>query len=214
MTDGRYYTKMQADRQARQDRYKAEKAKEDDVRRKEDIERMREEAKAPAFQAEIEDTSVLIGWFKGKYGGGEVPSTNAAKASSTNPLEGVKEHEIRKVDSDFKGMTLKKKGEDEELGGFFGGGGKSKKKGGKKGGAATGSGSQTPLSTEAAGGAVNLPMSLLTALLSLGIPPPSGKDDVQRVISDLETKKAWFEANSASKTKVSELFYHMPARTD
>jgi hypothetical protein len=145
MTDGRYYTKMQADRQARQDRYKAEKAKEDDVRRKEDIERMREEAKAPAFQAEIEDTSVLIGWFKGKYGGGEVPSTNAAKASSTNPLEGVKEHEIRKVDSDFKGMTLKKKGEDEELGGFFGGGGKSKKKGGKKGGAATGSGSQTPL---------------------------------------------------------------------
>jgi hypothetical protein len=47
-------------------------------------------------------------------------------------------------------------------------------------------------------------MSLLTALLSLGIPPPSGKEDVQRVINDLETKKAWFEANSASKTKVCE----------
>jgi len=70
------------------------------------------------------------------------------------------------------------------------------------GGAAGASGSQTPLSSEAAGGAVNLPMSLLTALLSLGIPPPSGKDDIQRVINDLETKKAWFEANSASKTKV------------
>ena len=164
---------------------------------------MREEAKVPAYQAEIEDTAVLVNWFKGKYGGGEVPTTNAAKSTTaTSTLEGVKEHEIRQVDSDFKGMTLKKKGDDEELSGFFGGGGKSKKKGGKKGGAAGASGSQTPLSSEAAGGAVNLPMSLLTALLSLGIPPPSGKEDVQRVINDLETKKAWFEANSASKTKV------------
>jgi hypothetical protein len=203
----RYYAKVQADRQARQDRYKAEKAKEDASRREEDIIRMREEAKVPAYQAEIEDTAVLVNWFKGKYGGGEVPTTNAAKSSTTTTLEGVKEHEIRQVDSDFKGMTLKKKGDDEELSGFFGGGGKSKKKGGKKGGAAGASGSQTPLSSEAAGGAVNLPMSLLTALLSLGIPPPSGKDDISRVINDLETKKAWFEANSASKTKVR--FIHL-----
>jgi hypothetical protein len=204
----RYYAKVQADRQARQDRYKAEKAKEDASRREEDIIRMREEAKVPAYQAEIEDTAVLVNWFKGKYGGGEVPTTNAAKSTTTtSTLEGVKEHEIRQVDSDFKGMTLKKKGDDEELSGFFGGGGKSKKKGGRKGGAAGASGSQTPLSTEAAGGAVNLPMSLLTALLSLGIPPPSGKDDISRVISDLETKKAWFEANSASKTKVR--FIHL-----
>lgn len=168
---------------------------------------MREEAKVPAYQAEIEDTAVLVNWFKGKYGGGEVPTTNAAKSSTTTTLEGVKEHEIRQVDSDFKGMTLKKKGDDEELSGFFGGGGKSKKKGGKKGGAAGASGSQTPLSTEATGGAVNLPMSLLTALLSLGIPPPSSKDDISRVINDLETKKAWFEANSASKTKVRSIFF-------
>lgn len=163
---------------------------------------MREEAKTPAFTAEIEDTATLINWFKGKYGGGEVPTTNAAKTTgNAATVEGVKEHQIRQVDTEFKGMTLKKKGDDEELGGFFGGSGKNKKKGGKKGGA-TGSGSQTPLSGEAASGAVNLPMSLLTALLSLGIPPPSGKDDVQRTIDDLETKKAWFEANSESKTKV------------
>jgi uncharacterized coiled-coil DUF342 family protein len=140
----RYYAKVQADRQARQDRYKAEKAKEDASRREEDIIRMREEAKVPAYQAEIEDTAVLVNWFKGKYGGGEVPTTNAAKSTTTtSTLEGVKEHEIRQVDSDFKGMTLKKKGDDEELSGFFGGGGKSKKKGGKKGGAAGASGSQT-----------------------------------------------------------------------
>lgn len=166
---------------------------------------MREEAKTPAFTAEIEDTTVLINWFKGKYGGGEVPATNAAKTTGNpaTPVEGVKAHEIRQVDSDFKGMTLKKKGDNEEMGGFFGGsGGKSKKKGGKKASGAA-SGSQTPLSEGAASGAVNLPMSLLTALLSLGIPPPSGKEDIQRTIDDLETKKAWFEANSVSKTKAS-----------
>ncbi|OCF61799.1 nuclear segregation protein Bfr1 [Kwoniella mangroviensis CBS 10435] len=204
----KYYAKVQADRQARQERFKAEKAKEDAARRNEEITRLREEAKAPAFTSEIDDCQVLIGWFKGKYGSGEVPSTHAgSNTSEEKVLEGVKALEIRKVDSEdaFKGMTLKKKGDEEELGGFFGGGGKSKKnkKGGnnsKKSGTATPASEGTSTPTSGAG-AVNLPMSLLSALLSLGIPPPSGKDDVQRTIDDLETKKAWFEANSAAKTK-------------
>jgi hypothetical protein len=46
-----------------------------------------------------------------------------------------------------------------------------------------------------------VPYSLLSALLSLSIPPPTTKDDVARCVSDLETKKAWFEANSAKKTQ-------------
>ena len=132
-----------------------------------------------------------------------MPTTNAGKTSTsgaaTAQLQGVKQLEIRQVESDFKGMTLKKKGEDEELGGLFGGGGKKGKKG-KKSSNATPSGSATPTTGET--GAVNLPMSLLSALLSLGIPPPAGKEDVGRVSSDLETKKAWYEANSAAKTKV------------
>jgi hypothetical protein len=198
----RYYAKVQADRQARQERFKAEKAKEDAARREEEITRLREEAKNPAYAAEIEDCKILIGWFQGKYGVGEVPATNAGgKEQAQATLEGVKVLEIRKVENDFKGMTLKKKGDDEELGGFFGGSGKGKKKGGKKG-SASASGTATPQGEAAASGAVNLPMSLLSALLSLGIPPPSGKDDVQRTVDDLETKKAWFEANSAAKTKV------------
>jgi hypothetical protein len=193
----RYYAKVQAERTARQERFKAEKAKEDASRREEEITRLREEAKAPAYAAEIEDCSVLIGWFKGKYGGGEVPSTNAGEklGQTTAQLQGVKELEIRQVNSDFAGMTLKKKGE-AELDGLFGGAGKGKKKGGKK--STAGSGTATPSES----GAVNLPMSLLSALLSLGIPPPSGKEDVQRTIDDLETKKAWYEANSQAKTKV------------
>lgn len=195
----RYYAKVQAERQARQDRFKAEKAKEDAARREEEITRLREEAKNPAYAAEIEDCSVLVGWFKGKYGGGEVPSTNAGNkvGQTTAQLQGVKELEIRQVQSDFAGMTLKKKGDD-ELDGLFGGAGKGKKKGGKKSAAASGSATPT-----ADSGSVNLPMSLLSALLSLGIPPPSGKEDVQRTVDDLETKKAWFEANSQAKTKVS-----------
>lgn len=95
-------------------------------------------------------------------------------------------------------MTLKKKGEDEDLGGLFGGGFKGKKKGKKS---AAPSGTATPTTDS---GAVNLPMSLLSALLSLGIPPPSGKEDVGRTINDLETKKAWYQANSEAKTKVNK----------
>ncbi|ODO00722.1 nuclear segregation protein Bfr1 [Cryptococcus wingfieldii CBS 7118] len=203
-SNDKYYAKVQADRQARQERFKADKAREETERREEEIVRLREEAKIPAYASEIDDTGVLISWFKGKYGSGEVPSTHAGGKGVSNVVEGVKPLETRKVDDEaFKGMTLKKKGED-DLAGFFGGSGKSKKKGGKKG-STNGSGTATPVSQdgEKSGkeAAVNLPMSLLSALLSLGIPPPSGKDDVQRTVDDLEKKKAWFEANSAAKTK-------------
>jgi hypothetical protein len=114
-------------------------------------------------------------------------------------LSQVKALDIRKVDDDVLGVQLKKK--EEETWGGFGGGGKKKGGKGKKATPASGagSGSATP---DASGGAINLPMHLLTALLSLSISPPSSKDDVSRAISDLETKKAWFEANSAAKTKV------------
>lgn len=198
----RYYAKVQADRQARNDRFKAEKAKEDTVRRDEEITRLRDEAKMAAFGGEIEDCNILIGWFKGKYGGGEVPSTNAGDKLATAQLQGVKEIEVRKVENDFAGMTLKKKGEDEELGGFFASKGKGKKKGKK------GSGAATPVEGGGKEVAVNLPMSLLSALLALGISPPTGKEDVQRTLDDLDTKKAWFEANSATKTKVSHTTAH------
>jgi hypothetical protein len=176
-------------------RYKAEKEKEDEVRREEEIVRLREEAKLPAYAAEIEDCSVLIGWFKGKYGGGEVPSTNAGGKAVATQVVGVKPLETRQITSDFAGMTLKKKGDD-ELDGLFGGSIKSKKNKGKKA-AGPANGSATPVDV-----GVNLPMNLLSALLSLGIAPPSSSSDVQRTTDDLETKKAWFEANSAAKTKV------------
>jgi hypothetical protein len=142
----------------------------------------------PAYGGEIEDCQVLIGFFTGKFKAGEVPTTNAGGKAATAQLQGVKELEIRKVER------------------LYGGSGKKGKKG--KSGKAPASGTATPGSTEApattSGGSVNLPMSLLSALLALGIPPPSGKEDVPRTVNDLETKKSWFEANSEAKTKVSK----------
>lgn len=201
-----YHQKIAAIRQARNDRFKAEKAKEDAARREEEIVRLREEARAPAYAAEIEDARILINYFAGKYGVGEVPETSASAkeaASAAPSIQGVKAIEVRKVEADFKGMQLKKK--DEELEGFFGG--SKKKKGGKKGGASAGaSGAATP-SASAASESVNLPMNLLSALLAFGISPPSNKEDVARTVTDLETKKTWFEANSEAKTKVGGVCY-------
>lgn len=37
---------------------------------------MREEAKEPAFDREIEDCGVLIGWFERQYGNGGEPVQN------------------------------------------------------------------------------------------------------------------------------------------
>ncbi len=97
---------------------------------------------------------------------------------------------------------MKKKGDDEDSWGGFSGGGKKKGKfGGKK--STTDSGTATPSEDvpPTPSGAVNVPFALLSALLALSIPPPTTSADVSRCINDLETKKAWFEANSERKTK-------------
>lgn len=98
-------------------------------------------------------------------------------------------------------VPRKKKGEDEEA--YFVGGGKGGKGKGKKGGprAADGAAANaeaTPPPSSSSG--VNVPFATLSALLSLSIPPPSSQADVPRVVEDLKTKKAWFEANQARVT--------------
>lgn len=192
-----YYAKVQAIRQARQEKYKAEKAKEDAARREEEIAQMREDAKVPAYTSEIEDCKLLINYLTGKSDDTQT-AAEKKEAAAGSGIAGVKQLEVRKVESDFAGMRLKKK--DEELEGFFGGSGKGKKKGGRKGASsANGSGTATP--TTPSNDAVNLPLGMLSALLAFGIQPPSGRDDVARTVSDLETKMAWFEANSAAQTQ-------------
>lgn len=170
---------------------------------------MREEARIPAFAREIEDCGVLIGWFGGKFGG-KVPQVNAggAAADEARVVAGVKELELRKVEDEPVGVVLNKKADPEDpWASLAGTGGKKGKKGGKKApvaaaaAAAAAADAAPPAPTSNPNAPVNLPYSLLTAILNLSIPPPSNAADVQRCVSDLEHKKAWFEANQKSKTE-------------
>ncbi|KAI0352929.1 hypothetical protein OH77DRAFT_1438402 [Trametes cingulata] len=193
----RFYAKLNEDRARRAERARAQRAAEEEAKKKEIAERLREEAEIPAFQAQIEDCQTLIDYFSGK--------SSTATLSSQKPLTeksevaGVPKLELRKVEAAPEGVVVrKKKGEDEES--YFVGGGK--KKGGKKGSAKPSAPAQESNGAEAAtsGGQLNVPLPTLTALLSLSIPPPTSTADVPRVIEDLKTKKAWFEANQARVT--------------
>lgn len=165
---------------------------------------MREEARIPAFAREIEDCGVLIGWFGGKFGG-KVPKVNAgASADEARVVAGVKELELRKVEDEPVGVVLNKNAEsDDPWASLAGTGGKKGKKGGKKAPVAVASDADAapPAPNANPNAPVNLPYSLLTAILNLSIPPPANVSDVQRCVNDLEHKKAWFEANQKRKTE-------------
>lgn len=157
---------------------------------------MREEAEAPAFQAQIEDCQTLIDYLNAKAGGDAsetvAPALNLGGARAE--IAGVPKLETREIDAAaHEGLVArKKKGEDEEN--YFVGG-KGKKKGGAKGGAPS---PTTP--TPSGNDKVNLPLSTLSALLALSIPPPASTSDITRTIQDLKTKKEWFEANQKRVT--------------
>lgn len=105
-------------------------------------------------------------------------------------------------------MLKKDRDDTEGWGAFAGTGGKKKGKFAKKtpAAAASASASATPAESSTppastASNNISLPFSTLNTLLGFGISPPGNKDDVPRVISDLSTKKAWFEANQKRKTE-------------
>ncbi|KAK0206583.1 hypothetical protein DFS33DRAFT_1315600 [Desarmillaria ectypa] len=182
----RYWTKINEDRARRAERARAQRAAEEAERRREVAQRLRGEAEIPAYQAQIEDCQTLIGYLSGK-------STGPAKLNSipTEKAEvaGVPKLELRKVEAAPEGAVVrKKKGKNED---YFVAKGKGK---GKKN-------APKPVSTpEPTSGGLNIDLPRLSALLSLSIPPPDSAADVTRVISDLQTKKAWFEANQARVT--------------
>ncbi|KAH9853443.1 hypothetical protein C2E23DRAFT_884625 [Lenzites betulinus] len=197
----RFYAKLNEDRARRAERARAQRAEEEARKKNESVERLREEAEIPAFQAQIEDCQTLIDSFSGK--------SSAAPLSTQKPLmersevAGVPKLEIRKVDAAPEGAVVRKKKADADEAYFVGGG---KKKGGKKGGAkpatpaaaADANGAEPAAATQ--GSQLHVPLPTLSALLTLSIPPPTSTTDVPRVIEDLKTKKAWFEANQARVT--------------
>jgi hypothetical protein len=195
----RYYAKVQEDRARRAERARLQRLEDEQKKKAELVERLREEATAPAFQAQIEDCQTLIDYFSGKT---SAPAVEAALAPKKE-IAGVEKLEQRQVEALGAGfVALKKKGEEEES--YFAG--KAKKaKGGKKGGAkpaaAADAEGDAPASVSSSSkDELNMPLAILTALLSLSIPPPSSKDEVPRAVEDLKTKKAWFEANQKRVT--------------
>jgi hypothetical protein len=127
-----------------------------------------------------------------------VPSAATAE-DEARVLEGVKQLNLRKVEDEPVGVVLKKGEDAEDPWASLAGTGGKKGKQGKKAPASAVSESAGPAPTSNA--SVNLPMALLTAILNLSIPPPSSQADVARCVSDLEHKKAWFEANQKQKTE-------------
>lgn len=181
----RHWQKVNEDRQRRAEKARLQRAAEEQAKKKEIADRLLEEAQIPAFQAQIEDCQTLIDHLSGKISG-SVTFKSTPATQEKNTVAGVPKLELRKVDDIPEGSVVrKKKGEEEEN--YFVGKTKSKaKKSPKADSSATPSTSNSNL---------QLPLPTLSALLTLSIPPPASAADVPRVIEDLQTKKAWFEAN-------------------
>ena len=182
----RYYVKLNEDRARRAERRRAQKEAEEDEKRQARVLQLREEASQPAFQVQIEDCQTLIDYFSGKTSTAVVSTAKAGFAEPTL--------EIRQVETAPDSFVPRKKKGEEEEAYFVGGKGKSKSKKGHK------TVSSSPAEETSSPSRVNLPFSTLSALLSLSIPAPSSQADVPRVVEDLKTKKAWFEANQARVT--------------
>ncbi|KAH6914900.1 nuclear segregation protein Bfr1 [Coprinopsis sp. MPI-PUGE-AT-0042] len=193
----RYWAKVNEDRARRAERARAEKIAYEKEKKKELADRLLEEAQTPAFQYHVEDCQTLIDYFSGKS---TTQTFKSVETTEAKELPGVPKLEVRKVEDIPEGSIVrKKKGEEEEA--YFVAG--KKAKGGKKGGAAKAApspGADAP-STPTSSSSLNVPLATLSALLSMSIPPPTSSADVPRVIEDLKTKKAWYEANQDRVTK-------------
>jgi len=185
-----YRAKIDEDRARRAERQRQQRATEEAQKKREVAERLLEEAQIPAYQAQVEDCQTLIDYFSGKSTSNVTLTTVSAAKTE---LAGVPKLEIRKVQDTADGLVpMKKKGEGEES--YFVGKAKGKKS------SKTDGTTHPPSSGTPSNGLLNIPLSNLSALLSLSIPPPVSTSDLQRVVDDLKTKKTWFEANQARQT--------------
>jgi len=198
----KYYTKMNDERQNRQERQQAERRAYEDTKRREANEKALEEARLPAFGREIEDCTTLINYFSRFASTGSAtnvpePTLKTQQQSSSNGSgpAGVPKLEIRQVDSGIpEGAVMMKKAEED----FFVGSGKGKK-GGRKG-AQQGGGAGAEKAKEASQ-TLNVPFQTVAALLQFNITAPMSRDDAPKTVDALQEKKSWFEANNEKVTK-------------
>ena len=192
----RYWAKVSEDRARRAERARQQRAAEEAQKKNEIAERLREEAAVPAFQAQIEDCQTLIDYFSGKTSSNHV--SDSSPLSPRTEVAGVPRLEIRKVEVAPEGSVVRKKKNEDEDAYFVGS--KAKGKGKRVPPKPSDTNDTVPASPSPAGQQLNIPLPTLSALLSLSIPPPASPGDVPRVVEDLRTKKAWFEANQSRVT--------------
>lgn len=191
-----YFKKLNEDRMRREQKFREEREIEEANKAKVMAEQIREDAKLPAFETQIQDCNTLIDQFSRIAG--ITPSQPQTETATEQKPEGkaMGEHNIRKVDTDFQGGTmLKKKNLEEDEAYFVGGKPSSKKKGGNK--KQQQQSQQQPNDDDK----IQIPLATLTALMSLSIPPPKSYSDLRKTIDSLDIKKAWFEANQERQTK-------------
>lgn len=104
----RYYAKLQEDRVRRAERTKAARSAAENEKKKEMVETLRDEADAPAYQAEIEDCQTLIDFFSGN-----VTTSSTGLDTKANNITGVGELNLRTIEADLNGLVELKKDEDD-----------------------------------------------------------------------------------------------------
>lgn len=104
----RYHAKLQEDRVRRAERTKAARLAAETEKKKEMVESLRDEADAPAYQAEIEDCQTLIDFFSGN-----VTTSSTGLDTRANNITGIAELNLRTVETDMNGLVELKKDEDD-----------------------------------------------------------------------------------------------------
>jgi len=193
----KHFVKVTEERARRVERARAQRAAEEEAKKKELAEQIREEAEVPAFQAQIEDCQTLVDYFSGKT---SAPTLSSEKDKAD--LVGVPKLELRQVDAGpGDGLVARKKKGDDDDNYFVAASRKGQKAQRSKAKPAPAE-SNNANASDASGsqGQLHLPLATLSALLSFSIAPPTSSADVPRVIEDLNAKKAWFLENQARVT--------------
>lgn len=201
----RYYQQVKEERAKRAEKQLAQKKAEEVEKKKAHAEQLLDDARHPAFAAEIQDCQTLIDYFSGKTGAAE--ATPSSSLYTKGEVAGAPKLELRQVDS--TGLVLKKKkGEGEEN--YFVA--KKKQPVIKKGAPTPAPAPPKESCSSSNSQQLQIPLGTLTGLLALSIPPPASAGDVPRVVEDLKTKKAWFQANRTCFAYHSLLDSHLVHR--
>jgi DNA repair exonuclease SbcCD ATPase subunit len=122
----RYWAKAKEEQARRAEKQRQLRAAEEQQKKLDLVERLREEASSPAYQIEIQDCQTLIDAFS-KGTTSEVPAVTSAAERKKVGLAGIPELDIRKVEAPADLVARKKKGEEDEAYFVAGKGKKSKR---------------------------------------------------------------------------------------